>query len=167
MYVSLTCTLVVGIHPGLVEAVLPIELTISWVEAHQARRSCASSLETFTQSFFPSCVAEDSRSGDRFQVCPERGYPRLQMASSSHAPCAMRCGQKQVLDQPGRFCYPSYRILLLMSTGAQDLINWPKTNIVKERCKSVDYDKCFFIIKQTQAAVLALLGLRQYALEQL
>ncbi len=40
-----------GIHPGRIEPASPTEQTTSRVEAHQARRYCASSLETFTQSF--------------------------------------------------------------------------------------------------------------------
>ncbi len=40
-----------GIHPGRVEPALPIALASSWTEALQARRSCASSLDTLTQSF--------------------------------------------------------------------------------------------------------------------
>ncbi len=49
-YFVLTCTWV-GIHPGWVEQAPPIELTTSRTEALQARRSCASSLDFFTQSF--------------------------------------------------------------------------------------------------------------------
>ncbi len=45
---TFTC---VGIHPGRVEPTSPIELITSRTEALQARRFCASSLETFTQSF--------------------------------------------------------------------------------------------------------------------
>ncbi len=45
-----TCTCV-GIHSGRAESASAIELTTSRAEALQARRSCASSLETFTQSF--------------------------------------------------------------------------------------------------------------------
>ncbi len=41
----------VGIHPGRVEPASPIALTTSRTEAFHARRSCASSLDTFTQSF--------------------------------------------------------------------------------------------------------------------
>ncbi len=44
-------TTCVDIHLGLVEPVSPIELTTSRAEALQAPRSCASSLDTFTQSF--------------------------------------------------------------------------------------------------------------------
>ncbi len=40
-----------GIHPGRIEPAAPIELTASRINAFQARRSCASSQETFTQSF--------------------------------------------------------------------------------------------------------------------
>ncbi len=46
----LTCTCV-GIHPGWVELASPNALTTSRTEALQTRRSCASSLDTFTQSF--------------------------------------------------------------------------------------------------------------------
>ncbi len=46
----LTCTCV-GIHPGRVEPASPIDLITSRTEALQTRQSCASSLETFTQSF--------------------------------------------------------------------------------------------------------------------
>ncbi len=46
----LTCTCV-GNHPGRIEPASPIALTTSRTEALQARRSCASSLDTFTQSF--------------------------------------------------------------------------------------------------------------------
>ncbi len=47
----------------------------------------------------PSCVAEDSRSGGRFQVGLNLGSPCLQLASSSSAPRARRCGKKKVLEQ--------------------------------------------------------------------
>ncbi len=40
----------------------------------------------------PSRMAEDSRSGDRVQVGLDRGSPWLQLASSSSAPRARRCG---------------------------------------------------------------------------
>ncbi len=46
----LTCTCV-GIHPGRVEPASPVALTTSRTEALQARRSCASSLDIFTQSY--------------------------------------------------------------------------------------------------------------------
>ncbi len=45
-----TCTCG-GFHPGRVEPASPIELTTSRIEALQVRRSCASSLKTFIQSF--------------------------------------------------------------------------------------------------------------------
>ncbi len=45
-----TCTCI-GIHPGRVGPASPNVLTMSRVEALQARRSCASSLDTSTQSF--------------------------------------------------------------------------------------------------------------------
>ncbi len=47
----------------------------------------------------PSCVAEDSRFGGRFQVSLDRGSPCLQLASRSSAPRAARCGKENVLDQ--------------------------------------------------------------------
>ncbi len=48
---TLTCTCTcVSIHPGLVEPASPIALTTSRTEALQARRSCANSLDIFTQS---------------------------------------------------------------------------------------------------------------------
>ncbi len=47
----------------------------------------------------PSCVAKDSRSGDRFQVGLDRASPCLQLASSSSAPRARRCGKENVLDK--------------------------------------------------------------------
>ncbi len=46
----LTCTCV-GIHRGRVDPAPPIELTTSGTVAPQARRSCASSVETFILSF--------------------------------------------------------------------------------------------------------------------
>ncbi len=46
----LTCTCV-GIHPGRVESASPTALTTPRTEALHARRSCASSLDSFTQSF--------------------------------------------------------------------------------------------------------------------
>ncbi len=45
----LTCTCV-GIHPGWVEPASPTALITSRTEALQAQRSCAISLDTFTQS---------------------------------------------------------------------------------------------------------------------
>ncbi len=47
---TFTCACV-GVHPGRVEPASPTALTTSRTEALQARRSCASSLGTFTQSF--------------------------------------------------------------------------------------------------------------------
>ncbi len=46
----LTCTCI-GIHPGRIEPASSIALTTSRTEALQTRRSCASALDTFTQSF--------------------------------------------------------------------------------------------------------------------
>ncbi len=46
-----------------------------------------------------SCVVEDSRPGDRFQVSLDRGFPCLQLASRSAAPRARQYGQKKILDQ--------------------------------------------------------------------
>ncbi len=48
--ILLTCTCV-AIHPERVEPASPIDLTTCRTEALQARRFCASSLDTFTQSF--------------------------------------------------------------------------------------------------------------------
>ncbi len=45
------------------------------------------------------CVAEDSRSGEGLQVCLGRGCPPLQLASSSPAPRARRCGLNDIIDQ--------------------------------------------------------------------
>ncbi len=57
----------------------------------------------FTRDFHPvlslSCVAEDTRYGERFQVSLDRGCPCLQLASSSSAPRARRCGKEEVLVQ--------------------------------------------------------------------
>ncbi len=47
----------------------------------------------------PSCVAENSRPGDRFQVGLDRGSPCLQLASSSSVPRARRCEKEKVLDK--------------------------------------------------------------------
>ncbi len=47
----------------------------------------------------PSCVAEDSRSGNQFQVGVDRGDPCLQLASRSSVPRTRRCGKKKFLDQ--------------------------------------------------------------------
>ncbi len=60
--VLLTCTCV-GIHPGWVEPASPIALTTSRTDALQARRSCASSLDTFTQSFL-HCAWPKTRGPD-------------------------------------------------------------------------------------------------------
>ncbi len=46
-----------------------------------------------------SCMAEAPRSGEWFQVVLDRGCPCLQLASSSSAPCARRCGKEKALDQ--------------------------------------------------------------------
>ncbi len=53
MILLLTCTYLkfVGIHPGRIEPASPAALTTSRTDALQARRSYASSLDTFTQSF--------------------------------------------------------------------------------------------------------------------
>ncbi len=47
----------------------------------------------------PSCTAEDSRSGKRFQVFLKCRGPRLQLASSSFSLRTRRCEQKEVPDQ--------------------------------------------------------------------
>ncbi len=49
--------------------------------------------------FSPTCVAEDSRYGEGFQVFHECRGPRLQLASRSFLPRARRCGQAEVPDQ--------------------------------------------------------------------
>ncbi len=81
----LTCTCV-GIHKGRVKLASPIESTTSRTEALQARWSCASSLETFTQFFFYRVLPKTCRKGH--QVCLDCGCSRLQLASSSPAPRA-------------------------------------------------------------------------------
>ncbi len=62
-----------------------------------------SRLDELTRDFHsvlsPSCAAEDSRSGEGFQACLDRGSPCLQLVSSSSAPRARWCGQKYVLVQ--------------------------------------------------------------------
>ncbi len=58
----LTCTCV-GIHPRRVEPASPIALTTSRTEALQARRSCASSVDSFIQSFvWPNARGQESGS---------------------------------------------------------------------------------------------------------
>ncbi len=60
-------------------------------------------LRELTRHFHPvlslSCVTEDSRSGERFQIGLNSDCPRLQLASSSFAPRARWCGKEKVLDQ--------------------------------------------------------------------
>ncbi len=51
----------------------------------------------FHLTLSPPCVAEDSRSREGFHVCLDYGCPRLQLASSSSAPHASRCGKEKVL----------------------------------------------------------------------
>ncbi len=53
----------------------------------------------FHQALSPSYVAEGVPSGEGFKVYLDRGRPRLQMAPSSSAPRARRCGEEKVLDQ--------------------------------------------------------------------
>ncbi len=62
------------------------EVTISGIEA---------SLEFSPRPF--SIVR--SRPRERFRVCSDRGCQRHQLASSSPAPRAMRCGREKFLDQ--------------------------------------------------------------------
>ncbi len=90
----LTCTCV-GIHPGRVEPASPTALTTSRTEALQARRSCASALDTFTQSFL-------------HRAWPKTRGPEIGSRSalivvahvfSSSAPRARRCGKEKVLDK--------------------------------------------------------------------
>ncbi len=87
----LTCTCV-GIHPGRVKPAPPTALTTSLTILRHLTRHLYPVLS-------PSCVAEDSRSEDRFQVGLDRGSPCLQLASSSSAPRARRCGKEKVLDK--------------------------------------------------------------------
>ncbi len=83
------------LHPGRVESESPVALTTSRRKVLNARRSCASSLYTSTQSF----LHRDSPSGERFQVGLDRGCPCLQLASSSSAPRTRWCGKEKVFDQ--------------------------------------------------------------------
>ncbi len=53
----------------------------------------------FKSVLSPSCVAENSRSGEGHHAYPDRGCPRLQLASGSPTPRARRGGQKYVLDK--------------------------------------------------------------------
>ncbi len=70
-YIGFTTTCsCIGIHPGRVEPAPPIALTTSRTEAFQAQRSCARSVETFTQPIFhrawpKTCGPE---SGSRFAL---------------------------------------------------------------------------------------------------
>ncbi len=77
----------------------PTALTTSRTEALQARRSCPSSLDAFTQSFlhraWPKTRGPESGSRSALIVVG-RG---LQLVSSSSAPRTRRCGKEKVLDQ--------------------------------------------------------------------
>ncbi len=42
-------------------------------------------------ALFPSCVAEGSRSGEGFQVCLERGSPRLELEVADHLTLGGSC----------------------------------------------------------------------------
>ncbi len=96
LVLSWTC---IGIHFGWIEPASPIELTVSRKEVLHARRSCARSLKTSTKS---NCAAEDSWSERGFEVCLDRGCPRLQLGPSSPAPRTRWCWKKQALYQSER-----------------------------------------------------------------
>ncbi len=53
-------------------------------------------IRDFHPVLFPSCVDEDSGSTEGLQVCLERGFPRLDLASSSSALRVRRCKQNKV-----------------------------------------------------------------------
>ncbi len=63
LYISCFICACGGIHPGRVEPAIPIELITSWKEAPQARRSCATSFENFTQSFLHHAQPKTHGSG--------------------------------------------------------------------------------------------------------
>ncbi len=92
-----TCTCV-GIHPGRVGHVADGGTPGSTVLCELAW--------DIQPILSPSCVAEESRSEERFQVCLDRGSPCLRLASSSSAPRSRWCGKEEVLDQLtfGTFC---------------------------------------------------------------
>ncbi len=87
-YTTCTC---VGIHPGRVGHVSDGGTPGSTVLGELTR--------DFYPVLSPSYVAEDSRSGEGFQVGPDRRCPYFQLASSSSAPRARWCGKEEVLDQ--------------------------------------------------------------------
>ncbi len=79
MKTLLTC-ICVDIHPGRVEPAPPIKLTTSLTEALGGSTVLCELTKGFHPVLSPSCAAEDSRSGEGFQACLDRGYPRLQLA---------------------------------------------------------------------------------------
>ncbi len=101
-------------------------ITIFQIETLQARRSCTSSLETFTQSCRHCAWPK------RLHVCLYRACPRLCLASSSPALRARRCRHMEIPDQltPGRLTtWPNQRGLLCMSY-TDILVGWGR------RCSS-------------------------------
>ncbi len=73
----LTCTCV-GVYPGRVEPASPIALTTSRTEAFQARRSSASSLGIFNQSFL-------------HRAWPKTRGPEIGSRSALVVGCSHRC----------------------------------------------------------------------------
>ncbi len=66
-------------------------------------------------------MADDSRSEEGFQTCLDRGCPRLQLAPSSSASRASRCGQEKAIDVTDSLSYPFQVIPLARRSG---LIEW-------------------------------------------
>ncbi len=89
----------------------------------------------FHRVLSPSCVAEDSWSGNRFQVSLDRGSPCLQLASSSSAPRAGWYGKEKVLDQPtfGTSCSMS----LLCTSSASLLVRRRRRHSSTDRTQSL------------------------------
>ncbi len=94
---------------GRVEPATPIELTTSWTEVPQARWSCASSPEAFTQPILHSACPKTrgpERGSIYFQIFLESRDQRLQLASSSFSPLPRRRGQELV---PNNFMFRTSR----------------------------------------------------------
>ncbi len=92
-------SLLVRIHSGRVEPASPIGLTTSRTQVPLGSTVLCELTRTF--HLIPSswCMAKNARSGKGPRTCLGRGCSRLQLASSSPAPRARRCGQKWFLDQ--------------------------------------------------------------------
>ncbi len=80
-----------------------------------------------TRSFHPvpspSCVAEDSRSGEGLQVCLDRRCPRLRLAASSSA---QRVGRSRSLIRSPAGCiaaWPNQRRFLCTSGAHESVVN--------------------------------------------